>query len=148
MLSQVAWKIGCAFTAARAGAPQEFQEVESELVRLTTALDQLAETLDDDVEILANTNETTQTGISRILIRCRQTLQDLNSFTARYQDPARSDSGSPNSEQAVERSWKKVLIKNWSTVWWTPEGGDIDDLREALQTHADSISLMIHALQR
>ena len=25
MLSQLAWKIGCAFTAGRAGAPAEFQ---------------------------------------------------------------------------------------------------------------------------
>ncbi|KAI9783855.1 MAG: hypothetical protein M1816_001156 [Peltula sp. TS41687] len=147
MLSQVAWKLGCAFTAARAGAPEAFLAVEDELVRLTTALDQLAETLDDDAETLANTNETTQAGISRVLIRCRQTLQDLNSFTARYLDPTRSNPGAPNGEQAVERSWKKVLIKNWSTVWWTPEGGSIDDLLESLQTHANSIALIIHALQ-
>lgn len=146
MLSQVAWKIGCAFTTARAGAPEEFLEVESELVCLTTALDQLAETLDDDVEILANTNETAQVGICRVLIRCRQTLQDLNSFVTRYQDPIRSESGPPNGE--VERSWMKVLIKNWRTVWWTPEGGDIDDLREALHMHASTISMIIQALQR
>ena len=148
MLSQLAWKVGCAFTAGRAGAPQQFLEVENELGALTTALDLLAETLDEDLSILASANATTKAGVSKVLVCCRQTLQDLNSFVARYQDLSRPGSAASNHEQGTERSWKKLLVKNWKTVWWTTEGGNIDALRDMLQMHASSISLTMQALQR
>ncbi|KAL1641610.1 hypothetical protein SLS58_005885 [Diplodia intermedia] len=45
MLSQLAWKIGRAFTAGRKSAPAEFLEVETEVSGLANALKMLAETL-------------------------------------------------------------------------------------------------------
>ncbi|KAL0262240.1 hypothetical protein SLS55_003679 [Diplodia seriata] len=45
MLSQLAWKIGRAFTAGRKSAPAEFLEVETEVSGLAKALKMLAETL-------------------------------------------------------------------------------------------------------
>ncbi|CAO2649412.1 Nn.00g067970.m01.CDS01 [Neocucurbitaria sp. VM-36] len=50
MVSQVAWKIGRAFSAGRKDAPAEFQEVETEIGGLATALKLLAETLHAESE--------------------------------------------------------------------------------------------------
>ncbi|KAI9823816.1 MAG: hypothetical protein M1826_007637 [Phylliscum demangeonii] len=149
MLSQMAWRIGCAFTAGRASAPREFAEVESELVGLTEALDLLAEIVNDDGGILADANDGTKAGVARVLACCRQTLQDLDSFVTRYQDIRRPSQTSAALAlgQASERSWRAVLLGNWRTVWWTTEHGTISDLREMLQMHASSIQLTMQALQ-
>ena len=147
MVSQLAWKIGCAFTAGRAGAPHEFVEVENELRSLTTSLDLLAETIEDDDGVLARANDPTKAGVSKVLICARQTLQDLESFVVRYQEIRRPDPITTPDCQ-LERSWKKLLIKNWKTVWWTTEGGSIQALRDMLQMHTSSITLTMQALQR
>ncbi|ORX92296.1 hypothetical protein BCR34DRAFT_608854 [Clohesyomyces aquaticus] len=65
MLSQLAWKIGRAFTAGRRGAPAEFLEVEAEINGLAKALKLLAETLfaDADDSLLAKADPDTQAGV-------------------------------------------------------------------------------------
>lgn len=72
MLSQLAWKLGCAFTSGRSGAPSEFQEVENELTSLTKAITLLTEALDKDDGILARADEKTKDGLDKILECCRQ----------------------------------------------------------------------------
>ncbi|KAI9762661.1 MAG: hypothetical protein M4579_000279 [Chaenotheca gracillima] len=147
MLSQVAWKIGCAFTAGRTGAPREFEEVENECFGLTTALDSLAEALDDTECIMLNANERTRAGVSKVLICCQQTLQDLSSFVVRYQE-LKPVSGGDNSRGGnVQRSWKGILVRNFKTIWWTTEGGNIQSLRNMLNMHCNSISLTMQALE-
>ena len=68
MLSQLSWKIGCAFTAGRAGAPAQFQEVENELKSLTTAITLLAENIDEDGGLLARSDHKTKEGLDKILV--------------------------------------------------------------------------------
>lgn len=72
MLSQLAWKIGCAFTSGRHGAPAEFQEVENELTGLTKSITLLTEALDRDDSLLARADEKTKDGLDKILECCRQ----------------------------------------------------------------------------
>ena len=72
LLSQLAWKIGCAFTSGRSSAPTEFQEVENELTSLTKAITLLTEVLDRDDSILARADERTKDGLDKILECCRQ----------------------------------------------------------------------------
>ncbi len=148
MISQIAWKVARAFTAGRSGAPKEFAEVENELQSLTTSLDQLAEALEEDAGLLAAANDKTKAGVSKVLICCRQTLQDLDSFVLRYQIIRKPDPGANPVEQASERGWKTMLLRNWRTIWWTTEGGSIQTLREILQMHVSSITLTMQALQR
>lgn len=68
MLSQLSWKIGCAFTAGRSGAPSQFQEVENELKSLTTAITLLAESIDEDGGLLARSDAKTREGLDKILV--------------------------------------------------------------------------------
>ena len=70
LLSSLAWKIGCAFTSGRSGAPSEFREVEDELISLQTSLTSLADTLDKDDSILSRADRETQEGLGKILSSC------------------------------------------------------------------------------
>lgn len=76
LLSQLAWKIGCAFTSGRQSAPAEFQEVENELTSLTKAITLLTEVLDRDDSILGRADERTKDGLDKILECCRQVSDD------------------------------------------------------------------------
>ena len=144
MLSQLAWKIGCAFTAGRAGAPAQFQEVENELKSLTTAITLLAGSLDEDGSLLARSDERTREGLDKILGCCRQTLDDLDSFVSQYQEIRRFDEA---GGLATQKSWRSVLLKNYKKIMWTTEGGSIQSLRNMLAMHTQSISLTMQALQ-
>ena len=70
LLSSLAWKIGCAFTSGRSGAPSEFREVEDELISLQTSLTSLADILDKDDSILSRADRETQEGLGTILSSC------------------------------------------------------------------------------
>lgn len=70
MLSSLAWRIGSAFTSGRAGAPAEFQEVESELESLKTCLGVLLNTLNGDQSILSRADRRTNEGLGTILASC------------------------------------------------------------------------------
>jgi hypothetical protein len=147
MLSQLAWKIGCAFTSGKNSAPVQFIQVENELHSLTSALTLLAETLDEDGSIMDRSDQKTREGAVKILESCRQTLSNLDSFVTQYQEIKRSD-GDGDGPVATQKSWKKILIRNYKTIWWTAEGGNIDNLRNMLNMHVNSISIMMQALQR
>ena len=145
MLSQLAWKVGCAFTAGRQGAPAQFQEVENELKSITTAVTVLAESLDEDGSLLARSDDKTREGLNKILGCCRQTLDDLDSFVNQYQEIKKADEA---DGLATQRTWRSVLIRNYKKIMWTTEGGGITSLRNMLAMHTSTISLTTQALQR
>jgi hypothetical protein len=174
LLSQLAWRIGCAFTAGRPSAPPEFHEVENELKTLTKSLDILAEALDDDNNILARGDDRVKVGVNKVLSHCGQCLEDLNVFVTKYQDVKRP--ASEVSARGIQgaKTWKPTLLENWRSVWWTTEGGSIQSvfylsscylgsmmksadsmfltagqaLRNMLHSHVNFINLTTKALQR
>lgn len=147
MLSQLAWKIGRAFTAGRKGAPPEFLEVETEVNGLAKSLKFLAETLFADLDdgILKQADQETLDGVATILSSCRQTINDLESLMDRYQviKKHRTPGGF-----AIERSWSDRVLAEYKTMMWTTEGGDIQSLRHMLHMHTSTIILTAQALQR
>ncbi|KAF2181890.1 hypothetical protein K469DRAFT_671176 [Zopfia rhizophila CBS 207.26] len=146
MLSQLAWKIGRAFTAGRKGAPVEFLEVETEINRLAKALKLLAETLfaDADNKVLSQTDKETQVGVATILLSCQRTVNDLDSLIDQYQviKKQRTPGGF-----AIDRSWSDLVLHSYKTMMWTTEGGNIQNLRNILQVHTSTITLVMQALQ-
>lgn len=147
MLSQLAWKIGRAFTAGRKGAPAEFLEVEAEINGLAKALKLLAETLfaDADDSILSKADKDTRVGVATILLSCQKTVNDLDSLMDQYQviKKHRTSGGF-----AIERSWSDLVIASYKTMMWTTEGGNIEALRNMLHMHTSTITLTMQALQR
>ena len=125
LLSQLAWRIGYAFAAARPSAPPEFYDIEMELKTLTKALDLLAEALDDDNTILVRADDKVKAGVNKILFNCQQSLEDLNAFVVRYQEIKKPEGEVGTRGIQGVKTWKVLLLKSWRSVWWTTEGGDI-----------------------
>ncbi|KAF2004457.1 hypothetical protein P154DRAFT_572117 [Amniculicola lignicola CBS 123094] len=146
MLSQLAWKIGRAFTAGRKGAPAEFLQVETEVNGLAKALKLLAETLfaESDDNVLQRADKHTIDGVGRILQSCRQTINDLESMTDQYQviKKHRTPGGF-----AIERSWSDLVLAQYKSMMWTTSHGTIHDLRTVLHIHRSTISLIMQAVQ-
>jgi hypothetical protein len=146
-LSQVAWKIERAFTADKDHAPSEFREVETKVGALASVLKQLAETLHAEAEtsLIQESDEEVQHGIELILGCCRHTITDLDSLVDHNQviRKHRTVGGF-----AIERSWSALVFKEYQSMMWTLEGGDLHSLQDLLQVHTNSISLLIQALQR
>jgi hypothetical protein len=147
MLSQVAWRTGRAFTSGRASAPREFLQVESELNGVAKSLKLLAETLllDGSEQLIQQAEANIQNGLATILLSCKRTLDDLESLIDQYQVIKKNRT---SGGYTVERSWSELVIQNYSSMMWTTEGGNIQDLRELLHVHTASISLTKNALQR
>lgn len=144
MLSQLAWKIGRAFTTGKKSSPAEFAEVERESNGLSVALKLVAETLHEDTSVLSHADKNTQLAVSTILASASTTLSDLESFVDQYRviKQKRTDGGF-----IVERSWSEAVIANYKKVKWTTEGGDITELRNMLHMHTNTINLTMQALQ-
>jgi hypothetical protein len=138
MLSQTAWRVGRAFTPGKKIVPVEFAEVEREAERLSEALRVVAETLSSNASILDNAEDTTRSAVSTILDSAQRTLDDLESFVARYRT-TKPGSG--------ERSWSDLVITNYKTLKWTAEGGGISALRDLLYVHTNTINITMQALQ-
>jgi len=147
ILSQVAWRIGRAFTAGRKNAPAEFHEVEAEVNGMAKALKVLAETMfaESDNGLLKQADQEIQESLATILTSCQRTVQDLDSLMDQYQivKKTRTQGGF-----VVERSWSDLVVTQYQTMIWTTEGGDIQHLRFLLKMHTSSVSLIKQALQR
>ncbi|KKY20550.1 hypothetical protein UCDDS831_g04597 [Diplodia seriata] len=164
MLSQLAWKIGRAFTAGRKSAPAEFLEVETEVSGLAKALKMLAETLfadnsgesagavggtgegirEEGSGMLARASAETRGGVEVILQSCRQTLRDLESLVEQYQVIRKHRTSGGFS---IERSWSDLVLSAYKKMLWTAEGGNIQALRNMLHMHTSTITLTMQALQ-
>ncbi|KAF2261154.1 hypothetical protein CC78DRAFT_535871 [Lojkania enalia] len=146
MLSQLALKIGRAFTAGCQGAPAAFLEVESEINGLAKALKLLAETLftDSDGSLPQQTDDDTRHGAAIVLLSCQRSVKDLDALMDQYQviKKHRTVGGF-----AIERSWSDLVLAQYETVSWTTGNGSIEDLRNMLRIYASTITLITQALQ-
>lgn len=147
MLSQLAWKVGRAFTAGRKGAPPEFLAVESEVNRLAKALKLLAETMfaDTDDSLLDRADRNTRHGVNTIIAACQRTVNDLDSLMDQYQVIKKNRTA---GGFAIERSWSNLVLTQYKSMMWTTEGGNIQSLRNKLHMHTTTITLTTQALQR
>ncbi|KAH7390500.1 hypothetical protein BKA66DRAFT_37068 [Pyrenochaeta sp. MPI-SDFR-AT-0127] len=146
LLSQVAWKIGRAFSAGRKNAPNEFREVETEIGGLAKSLKLFAEAIHTDIgkSVIQQAHSETQAGIGTVLSSCQRTVHDLDSLIDQYQviKKHRTVGGF-----AIERSWSDLALAEYKTIMWTTEGGNLQNLRNLLQMHTSSITLLMEALK-
>lgn len=150
MLSQVAWRTGRAFVPKggnRKAAPREFVDVEDELNRLAKALKRLAESLfsEDTEAFVLDSDRSSQEGIAAILLSCKRTLDDLESYIEQYQVIRKKKTA---GGYTVERSWSDLVFSNFANMIWTAEGGSIYTLREMLAMHCITIAMLRTVLDR
>ena len=145
-ISQLAWRLKCAFTDSPSSSPPEFQEVEKELKGLSTALDKLAGTLDRNGSALLNADGKLRDGLSSISASCFQTLEDLDTFIDSYQDSYEVEQ--PGGIKTTQCSWRPFLLKHYNNIIWTSQGGNIQSLRSLLAMHIQSIALAMEAVRK
>lgn len=147
MLSQKAWKIERAFAACQKEAPPDLGYVEVEIGGLAKALTLLAETLYAEIEndLFKTADQDIRTGIATNIKSCQRTVDNLDSLVDQYQviKKHRTLGGF-----AIERAWSDLVLAKHEAISWTTDGGDANRLRDALQTHTSSITVLIQALQR
>ncbi|KAF2028478.1 hypothetical protein EK21DRAFT_101798 [Setomelanomma holmii] len=141
--SQVAWRIGRAFAAGRKDAPAEFRDIETEVTGLAQVLKQLAEALHPSTAWEA-VGEDVQDGIGTIFVSCKRTVDDLDTLIEQYQaiKKHRTVGGF-----AIERTWSDLVSKEYKTMIWTSEGGNLQCLRESLRAHSISITILLQTLR-
>lgn len=145
MLSQTAWKLGRAFSHGKKIALSEFAEVERQANRLSEAFKLFAETLHTDGCALSDADDDTVSAVDSILDSAKKTLDALEKLVDKYQVTKKKETSGGGF--AVERSWSDAVATNYRTFKWTAGGGNINDLRNMLQMHTNSINLTMQALQ-
>jgi hypothetical protein len=149
LLSQIALKIGRAFTSGRKSAPTEFAEIQDLLFTLSNALKLLTRDFPDDglVEIDAFTSRESEEAqdetvlLSQMIINCRSTLTHLNFLVDKYMEI-----GGRNPQLKEEKRWKDEVRKNWKKIIWTKEGGDISKLKVTLIAHINGLNLAVNTV--
>jgi hypothetical protein len=150
LLSQIALKIGRAFTSGRKSAPAEFSEVQDLLFGLSEALKLLAKDLPDDAlsstsgrsEIEQRAVDDEASLLCQMILNCRSTLTHLKTLVDKYMIL-----DTKNTDQS-EKRWKEELVKNWKKILWTKEGGDIVKLKTTLTTHINCLNLAVSAINK
>jgi hypothetical protein len=150
MLSQAAWRTGRAFSSGRRCAeivPGEFIEIEAELNRLAKVLKLLAESLVSSAvdSFLGSGDRVVQDGVGTILLSCRRTLEDLESFTSMYQTNRKSKTAGGFT---LERLWNPALLEHYENFVWTADGGSVQDLHEFLRMHTVTVSMIRSICER
>ncbi|KAG0134079.1 hypothetical protein HOY82DRAFT_481905 [Tuber indicum] len=158
LLSQIAYRVGLAFTSGRKSAPREFNEVESQVFALKEALDMLKEEVTvsgaNPVTSPEADNEAVEC-LGVMIANCRTTLEGLEKIVQEY-CPAMGDGRKAGAVRAEDgggkvelqkRKWSKKLKDNWKRVVWTTGDGDLSTLREKLTLHVAAITLVVSTLQ-
>ncbi|EPS45885.1 hypothetical protein H072_232 [Dactylellina haptotyla CBS 200.50] len=150
LLAKLALVLGQAFTTGRKSAPAEFQEVESQLYSISTALSALdvackngSIALNVDSSGLPSSLESQRNKADDALVSmlqgCQDMLKHLESVVEKY-----SSINEPEKRDISKtRKWTSELKKNWKKVWWTTEGGDLAALRRSLAIHLNCLNLAL-----
>ena len=144
LLSHTAKGIGKAFAVRTIGVPQDFYEVDRETQGLADALKLLAYTLEED-SLLPYSSSEIQEGVFTVLESAQTTLKDLAAFVEKYSTIGKA-SGRPGD--VIEKTWSKQALRDWRTLPWTRDDGDISALRSLLMMHCSTVTLTTQALQR
>ncbi|KAH7240709.1 uncharacterized protein BKA55DRAFT_542022 [Fusarium redolens] len=144
-MAKIAYRLGRAFTKGRKSAPAEFQEVENQLYALSAALESLKKATDKG-EIRGESGlDPDNDPITIMLANCNETLSHLDNLVKEYGRLSSTGVESTGNEPAFTRIGKKIK-RNWQTIQWTTEGGDLATLRSQLILHTNCLGLVLGAV--
>jgi hypothetical protein len=151
LLSQIALRIGQAFTSGRKSAPGEFVEIQSLLFTLSETLKLLAKDLPDSNQVTSagsaveGPDEGAQVEnalLTQTIMSCQSTLTHLETLIAKYM--VLEDRG----ENTGQKRWKDEVKKNWKKLLWTTEGGDIAKLKTTITAHVNGLNLVLSVINK
>ncbi|KAK6525126.1 hypothetical protein TWF694_005272 [Orbilia ellipsospora] len=150
LLAKLAYTLGRSFTTGRKSAPAEFQEVESQLYSISTALSALDHACKNGRLALGINNtgippslrdargNTVDDALVSMLQGCQDMLKHLEALVSKYTLVSEPHPGTPQRTK-----WTGELKKNWRKIMWTKEGGDLAVLRRSLSIHINSLNLAL-----
>lgn len=144
-LCQQTWKLQYTFKAERNRVPKEFADIAAELESLTKALNAISEILNEDQSLLMAANFATKRAAILVLESCQRTLHELEIFVASYQDVKKVTR--VDGSRIIERQWRPIFLRNYSSTIWTNDGGDIEDLMNVLGLHTQSMVFFYEAMK-
>ncbi|KAJ5153032.1 uncharacterized protein N7482_009510 [Penicillium canariense] len=154
LCSEIAYRLFSSVTDGRKRASRDLKELEDTLFGLYCALNHLQR---DHKAILAQAPAESGDNAGQMhlqlgyMIRaCLETLQELDSATAKYREAATESSrpslgsqlsltGAPSPQPA-----KTSLKIQWKRVMWDLRGDSFSKYRSKLQSHTDSINLLLN----
>ncbi|CEJ56969.1 hypothetical protein PMG11_05680 [Penicillium brasilianum] len=153
LCSQIAYRLFSSVTDGRKKAARDLKELEDTLFGLYCALNHLQR---DHEAILAKASAKSKENLGQVHVQlgymiksCLETLEELDNATGQYREAAPeiarpvignqlSIAGLPSSRPA-----KTSLKIQWKRVLWDLRGDSLSKYRTKLQTHTDSINLLL-----
>ncbi|KAF4331743.1 hypothetical protein FBEOM_14490 [Fusarium beomiforme] len=144
-MAKIAYRLGRAFTKGRKSAPGEFREVENQLYALSTALEALKNAIDRGEIRYGPDIDLDNDPITIMLASCNETLSHLDDLIKKYGSLSSTGDEARTSKEPTFIRIGKRINRNWQTIQWTTEGGDIATLRSQLILHTNSLGLVLGA---
>jgi hypothetical protein len=154
LISQLSYALYETITSGRQKATRDLEELKQVLFGLHCALDHLKNNANEiattqALSTLADGNEREmQQALDRMIENCATTLTDLETVTAKYREGARPrdrdvDGTEPESGLGRRERVKRRLASNLALIKWDMSKDELRSYRDKLQTHADSINLVL-----
>jgi hypothetical protein len=149
LCSQITYRLFVAATSGRRDAPRRLSELEDILFGLNCSLNFLQKA---SHTVLSTSNpDATEihAQLKLMLHSCRRTLEELENETAKYREAGRTPTSIKNNNGGLEIS-PQDLVRHLKIQWrrfiWDLQGDSLSQYRHKLQSHTDSINLLLGTL--
>jgi hypothetical protein len=149
LCSQITYRLLVAATSGRNDAPRRLRELEDILFGLNCSLSCLQNA---SLTVLSTSNSDASNihgQLSLMLHSCRRTLEELENATAKYREAEKCPVSSSNDYKGPKLSSQKFVAHvkvQWRRFIWDLQGDSLSQYRYKLQSHTDSINLLLGTL--
>ncbi|CAG8065495.1 unnamed protein product [Penicillium salamii] len=149
LCSQIAHRLFVAATSGRKDAPRKLREFEHILFGLNFSLDHLQEACNAVLSRPNTDASRLHTQLRIMLLSCRQTLEELESATAPYREAVDDPISTSIDPSNLRKSTHGIITHvkfQWRRFLWDFQGESLSQYRYRLQSHTDSINLILGSL--
>lgn len=148
LCSQITHRLFVAATSGRKDAPRKLQELEHILFGLNCSLDHLQKACQAG---LSNSNNDVNMHhqLRMMLLSCRRTLEQLETVTEPYRQATEDPVSTPIDIKHPRKASREIIAHvkiHWRRFLWDFQGRTMSQYRYKLQSHTDSINLMLGSL--
>lgn len=134
LCAQVAHRLFSSITRGRRQAPQDLKELQVALFGLYCALGILKREYET---VLARMPSEHSAALAYMIQSCQDTLNELDNATAQYREAI-------DDRHTAIGPIRMQLRVQWKRIMWSFRGDTLTKYRQKLQTHTDSINLLLN----
>jgi hypothetical protein len=149
LCSQITYRLFTAATSGRKDAPRRLRELDDILLGLNCALNCLQNT---SLTVLSTSNRDASNyhrQIGLMLHSCRRTLEELESATEKYREAGQSPRVIHDSNNGLKLFPQEFIAHvkvQWRRFIWDLQEDSVSQYRHRIQSHTDSINLLLSTL--